>query len=456
MATTHTVESLAFDLSEANIQRACFYRDVASLAGNGPEASHWQVAVWQHGSDLPRPNVAHEALDAVKAAIVDSSDLRGHEMIWVAPFRGSDGASTVFIASVHSTVRGAAQGGTRFRPYESFADAMADALRLSEGMTRKSALAGLWWGGGKSVIPRTPSLGVAYEGEAPQRAQLFRSFGAFVASMGGIYYAAEDMGTTTSDMDSILSACRFVTCISRNKGGSGDPSPFTARAVYLGIETAAAALRIGDGLSSLRVSIQGAGHVGARLALLLSKSGAQCVVADYWDRPGLAATRDEIVHCAGVTAIPADAIYDQPADVFCPCAVGGTINGVTIPKLSARGVRLVVGAANNMLANPFLDSRMLAEYQIAYVPDFVINSGGIANCADEASGYLDATAADVIEQIPELTMRVLLSSRRYGVTTLAVAEIMGDEASRVRNPLHPGRSQRILRQLVNRFEGGRT
>lgn len=453
MTATRTIESTASALLRAGVRRVCFYREARDWKATGRDVAHWRTAIWFDQASPPSPEATHPSIVSdILEWVASATELHGHEMIWLAPYIGADEALTVFVVAVHSTTRGAAQGGTRFAHYSSFDAAIADALRLSEGMTRKSALAGLWWGGGKSIIPRTSAMD-RYEVGSEERSAMLRAFGQFVASLGGLYYAAADLGTKTEDMDTILSACRFVTCISREKGGSGDPSPYTARAVLLGIETSVAFLRLADGLSGLRFSVQGAGHVGARLTELLSKAGALCFVADYWDHADLRATQDQLTSLPGVKLVhPPEAIYDQQADVFCPCAAGGSVDGTTIPRLSRAGIRLVVGAANNVLANPLLDSLMLSERQIAYLPDFVVNSGGIANCADEPSGYLMETVDGVIARVPDLAVRVFNASRRYGITTLAAADIMADEASRIRSPLYPGRCQQILRAII---EGSR-
>ncbi|MEQ1727517.1 MAG: Glu/Leu/Phe/Val dehydrogenase dimerization domain-containing protein, partial [Vicinamibacterales bacterium] len=214
------------------------YRPQLDWLHDGRSIEHWAIAAWNRADEsVVSQGAAMVELAKVRDQIVAAPDFRGHEMVWIAPYIGPDDSATVFVVVIHSTVRGGAQGGTRFCQYESMAEVLSDSLRLSEGMTRKCALAGLWWGGGKSVIARTSNMTTAYEADGPHRQHLFSKFGEFVSQLGGVYYAAEDMGTVTADMDCILASSRFVTCIDRKKGGSGNPSPFTAQAVYLGLAT---------------------------------------------------------------------------------------------------------------------------------------------------------------------------------------------------------------------------
>ncbi|MGB9121126.1 MAG: Glu/Leu/Phe/Val dehydrogenase dimerization domain-containing protein, partial [Candidatus Angelobacter sp.] len=234
------------------------------------------------------------------------------------------------IIAVHSTALGPAVGGTRYWTYNTEDDAMTDVLRLARGMTYKNALAGLPFGGGKSIILR--------DGKAADREQLFRAHGRMVNSLAGKYFTAEDVGTSPSDMEFILKETEYVGGL---QGRSGDPSPHTARGVFRAMQAAAKYKWGSDDLAGKTVAIQGCGHVGYFLAGELTRVGARLVVTDVD-----AAKVKRVVDDHGATAVRPEEIYSVNADIFAPCALGGMLNDQTIPKLKAS---LVAGAANNQL-----------------------------------------------------------------------------------------------------------
>ena len=308
------------------------------------------------------------------------------------------------IIAIHSTALGPALGGTRFFPYESEDDALVDVLRLSKGMTYKSAAAGLDLGGGKAVIIGDP--------EQLRSERLFRSFGRLVNSLGGRYVTAEDVGTTTTDMIVVASETRWVTGLPEAYGGSGDPSPATARGVIAAMRALSEHLWGTEDLSGKVVAVQGAGKVGSSLVERLTKAGARTIVADV--------RRDSASAMAstyGSTIVASDEILEAECDILAPCAMGGVISADTIGRLNCQAV---VGSANNQLQDD-LQAQQLADRGILYVPDFVANAGGIINIAHEVNGYDWTRAAMAIDRIYENTARVLETAVKRGINPNAAA-----------------------------------
>lgn len=310
------------------------------------------------------------------------------------------------IIAIHSTALGPAAGGCRRWQYASEADAITDALRLSRGMSYKNAVAEVPFGGGKSVILASDS--------APRSPELFRAFGRAIDSLGGIYITAEDVGVSTEDMQYVGEVTRFVSGLPK-KGTSagGDPSPFTALGVFLGIE-ATARKRLGsDSVKGLRVAVQGVGHVGYNLCRLLVDAGAVVEVADVNSR-NLKRVTDEF---PVKTVSPKDIVFAD-VDIFAPCALGNVLTSATIPKIRAK---VIAGAANNQLATED-DGARLTEHGILYAPDYVINAGGIINVAHEYLGNSDddRVRADV-EKIPERLESIFATAEASGKPTNIVA-----------------------------------
>lgn len=277
---------------------------------------------------------------------------------------------------IHSSRLGPAAGGCRLWHYSGRPAALADAMRLAEGMAYKNAVAGLPLGGGKAVLQMPARL--------DDRAKLFRAFGKAVEALGGRYVTAEDVGTSVDDMEEVGAVTGHVAGRARRPGRpGGDPSPWTARGVFVAMQVAAER-RLGRPLADCTVAVQGLGHVGAALAALLHRAGARLIVAD--PRPGIAAG----VACrTGAEIMSKDAIVDAAADVFAPCALGGVLDEGSIARLRAT---LVCGAANNQLATPD-DGARLARRGILYAPDYVVNAGGIINVAAEYLGWNEGEVA---------------------------------------------------------------
>ena len=302
------------------------------------------------------------------------------------------------IIAIHSTALGPALGGTRFFAYASEAAALTDVLRLSKAMSYKAAAAGLDLGGGKGVIIGDP--------ETIKTERLMRAYGRVVDSLGGRYVTAEDVGTTARDMLDISRETRWVTGIPEVHGGSGDPSPATARGVIAAMRSVAMRLWDSDDLSNRTVAIQGVGKVGSSLVQRLTKAGATVIVADVND-----AALAEVEREYGARPVPLDDIYAVPCDIFAPCALGGSFSEETIPRLECRAI---VGAANNQLATE-ADADRLAAAGILYAPDFVVNAGGIINITEELRGYSWERAAVAVDLVGENLTRVFAAADAQGI-----------------------------------------
>ena len=308
------------------------------------------------------------------------------------------------IIAIHSTLLGPSLGGARFYPYEDEAHALDDVLRLSRAMTQKAALAGLAQGGGKAVIIGDPRL--------VKTPALLRDFAAAVDSLQGRYITAEDVGTTQDDMNLIRETTPFVAGTAISRGGSGDPSAATAFGVVVAME-AAAARRWGGDLEGRTVCVLGAGKVGGEIIRLLVQRRVVVVASD------VDPTKAERALRAGATRVvdPADALR-VPAEIFCPCALGGLLTEEVVPEL---GFAIIVGAANNQLARAEV-ADSLAAAGILYVPDFLANAGGIINIAEESDGYDEVRAVQAVGQIRATTTTVLERAELCGITPLAAAE----------------------------------
>lgn len=302
---------------------------------------------------------------ALKAGlqIKELTPAAGHERL----VHGYDEATGLnALISIHSTVRGPAAGGCRMFDYATFEDAVHDVERLSRGMTYKNAGADLPLGGGKSVI-----IGAPDKVKSPE---LMRAFGAFVDTIAGDYFTAEDVGISPQDLSYAAETSDFVVGLDGGPFASGDPSPHTAKGVFLSTKVAWQHLTGTDDLTGVRVAIQGLGHVGMSLAEQLYVAGAKLIVSDL-RTDALEVARSRL----GATVVDPSDIASQTADIFAPCAMGGALNDLTVPQLK---VRAVVGAANNQLAGDHI-GQALQDRGILYAPDYIVNGGGIINVAME-------------------------------------------------------------------------
>ncbi|MBF0693523.1 MAG: Glu/Leu/Phe/Val dehydrogenase [Flavobacterium sp.] len=314
------------------------------------------------------------------------------------------------IIGIHNTVLGPALGGTRMWKYSNEWEALNDVLRLSRGMTYKSAVTGLNLGGGKAVI-----IGDAKTDKTPE---MMTKFGQFIESLSGKYITAEDVGTTTADMDIVRDATKYVTGISESRGGSGNPSPVTGYGVYMGMKAAAKHKFGTDKLEGKKILVQGIGHVGETLVSYLTKEGAIVQITDINQ-----ARLEEVSAKYGVQIFNGDDLYSADVDIYAPCALGATVNDETIHKIKAK---VIAGAANNQLANEEVHGQILRERGILYAPDFLINAGGIINVYGEIVKYEPGEAMRRTENIYNTTLEIMQMADAQGITTykaaLAVAE----------------------------------
>lgn len=319
------------------------------------------------------------------------------------------------IIAIYSTALGPALGGTRFYPYASESDALADVLNLSQGMAYKAALAGLDLGGGKAVIIGDPK-------KVKTEASL-RAYGRFVQSLAGRYYTACDVGTFSADMDVIARECDFVTGRTVEHGGAGDSSVLTAFGVYQGMR-AAAAHHWGDAsLGGRTVGVAGVGKVGKHLVGHLADEGANIVVTDV-DAGAIAAVQATYPQVSVVT--DADALVREPLDVYAPCALGGALSDEIVEVLSAK---IVCGAANNQLAHEGIEKR-LEERGIVYAPDYCVNSGGLIQVADELEGFSFERAKVRAAAIYDTTSDVLEHAASEGVPPSIAADRIAEQRMR--------------------------
>lgn len=329
---------------------------------------------------------------------------RGHEQV---VFCQEPSCGYFGIIAIHDTTLGPALGGTRVWNYESTDDALTDALRLSRGMTYKSAVAGLNLGGGKAVIIADP--------KRADRESLFRAHGRFVDTLGGRYITAEDVGTTPQDMEFVKRETKHVAGLLNL---SGDPSPVTGYGVYMGMKAAAMRRWGKDTLSGRTVAVQGAGKVASYLMGHLRDEGADLITTDI-DEGKLERAVDKL----GARAVAPDEIYDQEADVFAPCALGGVINDDTLARLK---VEVICGAANNQLESASHGNALEAKGMI-YAPDYVVNSGGVINVYGELQAWTMDRAKRKAQEIYDTVLRVFDIAERDGVPSFEAADRLAEE-----------------------------
>lgn len=331
----------------------------------------------------------------------------GHEQVsmYSDPDTGLRG-----IIAIHDTTLGPSCGGTRMWPYATEADALADALRLSQAMTYKSAAAGLNLGGGKGVIigdPRTDKT----EG-------LLRAWGRFVDTLGGRYLTTTDVGTTGRDLESVHQETGHVVGLDVTLGGSGDTSIMTGLGIYMGMRACAADVWGTDSLRGKTVAMQGFGKVASHTAGHLLEDDVRVIATDINE------TALDKARQMGVKVVNPDAIYDTECDIFAPCALGGVINSETVDRLRCR---IVAGGANNQLATPE-DGEELHRRGIVYAPDFLINAGGIINAAAEiGQPYNPDRSRQQTERIYEQMAAVLATSGKKEISTAKAADLLAEK-----------------------------
>jgi leucine dehydrogenase len=316
------------------------------------------------------------------------------------------------LIAVHDTTLGPALGGMRMWPYVSEDEALFDVLRLSRGMTFKSAVAETGLGGGKSVIIGDPKR---HKSEA-----LFKAMGRFVDSLGGKYITAEDMNIGIPDLEVVKSETRWVTGLSRESGSSGNPSPYTARGCLHGMRAVLEKVYGTDDFSGRRIVLQGVGAVGGRMAVLLKEAGADVVICDI--NTDLVA---ELVNDYEFEAVPEELHLDVECDIYAPCARGAGINDETIPRLRCKAV---AGSANNQLLEPKHATDLRAR-DILYAPDYVINAGGIINVSVELlpGGYDESEALRRIDRIYDNCKLLFEISDNENISTREASQRLAEQ-----------------------------
>jgi valine dehydrogenase (NAD+) len=316
------------------------------------------------------------------------------------------------IVAIYSTALGPALGGTRFYPYESEADALADVLNLSKAMAYKNALAGLDHGGGKAVIIGDPAT--------DKSEPLLRAYGRFVEGLGGRYITACDVGTYVEDMDVVARECSYVTGRSAADGGAGDSSVLTAFGVYQGMLAAARFKWDADGLAGRRIGIAGVGKVGRHLVDHAVDEKAEVVITDV-NPEAVEWVRDR--HPDVEVVADNDALLRTELDVYAPCALGGVLDDEAAEVLRAA---IVCGGANNQLTHDGIDNR-LHERGIVYCPDYLVNAGGVIQVADERHGFSFERAKAKTARIHDAMLAVLRAAGAQGVTPVEAADLLAEE-----------------------------
>jgi leucine dehydrogenase len=316
------------------------------------------------------------------------------------------------IIAIHSTALGPALGGTRIWDYAHDNDALTDVLRLSKGMTYKAALANIKLGGGKAVI-----MGNVLQVKTEA---LLRKYGQFVDSLHGRYITAPDVNTNMHDMACIAQETQYVQSLPSIQGGNDDPSPFTAYGIYLGIKAAVKKVYGTDHLRGKKIGVEGVGKVGTCLIKLLQEEEAQIYVTDVAQARLASIAKTHQVH-----VVQPDMFYDLPLDVYAPCALGATLNDANIARLQCK---IVAGAANNQLEDERRHAYLLYDQGIVYVPDFLINAGGLINIyTDLYYTYSCELAYQHTERIYDTCLEVLDRSEREHVPPSIVAEQLAEE-----------------------------
>ena len=396
-----------------------------------------------------RLELSHPELGDLREFLTGNNrDFDQHEGVFLEV---GERSGALFGAFVHRSNRGQGQGGLRHWPYGTLAAFLRDGLRLARGMTRKNALAGLWWGGGKGLIARVPGEG---HRDLAIRATLYSEYARFVTSLRGCYITAEDAGTGPEDMAVVHQFTRFVTCVPPSIGGSGNPSPATAHGVVCAMEGALDHLGLGT-LEGKKVVMQGTGNVAtAMIGELLQRKVGAIVASELSLERRVALSK--LFAGAAVALVPAQAgdnsILAEPCDILAPNALGGILNPDTVPTIQAR---IVCGAANNQLLDDFRDAQALADRGIVYVPDYLCNRMGIVHCANEQYGQIPDDPAitrhfghEWDNSVYVITRRALELAAQHNITTAAAANRLADELATAPHPIWGHRTQAIIDGLI--------
>jgi len=328
----------------------------------------------------------------------------GHEQVLFCHGKNPDIKA---IIAIHDTTLGPAMGATRLFPYVNEEAALKDALRLSRGMTYKAACANIPAGGGKAVIIANPEN---------KTDDMLRAYGRFVDSLNGRFITGQDVNITPQNVRTISKETKYVVGVSEKSGG---PAPITSLGVFLGIKAAVEFRWQSKRLDGMKVAVQGLGNVGKNLCRYLHEHDIKLFVSDVDP-----AKTDEVRRLFGATVVEPDEIYSLDVDIFAPCALGGIVNSETIPLLKAS---IIAGAANNQLGNEQIDSQLLAEKNILYSPDYVINAGGLINVYNEMIGYDEEKAFKQVHNIYDTLVAIFDIAKEQGITTNDAAKRLAED-----------------------------
>jgi len=357
----------------------------------------------------------------------------GHEEVI---FFSDPSCNLKVIVAIHNTILGPALGGTRMWQYASEEEAIDDVLRLSKGMTYKAAVSGLNLGGGKAVIIGDP--------EKDKSEALFRAYGRLLESLNGRYITAEDVNTRVEDIEHIFTETGNCVGVAEVHGGSGNPSPWTARGVFRGIQASCQKVYGDKSLRGKVVALQGAGSVGRFLGEYLYNEGAEVYVCDISEK-NIELFKEKVPN-AKVVGI--DEIYDVDCDIYSPCALGATVNDNTIERLKCK---IVAGAANNQLAED-RHGEILKEKGILYAPDYLINAGGLMNVSIEFEGWSEDKAVRMVDSIFNTTLDVFRISDEQNIPVNKATDVLAESRiEAIRNI-----KGKYLGNLPHRFPGRKT
>lgn len=345
---------------------------------------------------------------ALVNSVLDQLSAAGHKKV---VFCNDPDTGLKAIIAVHDTTLGPALGGTRMWNYVSEAEALEDVLRLSAAMTYKASITGLNLGGGKAVI-----IG---DSRKDKSEPLMRSFGRFIKNMNGEFITAEELGTTTRDMEYIRMETEHVTGVPESIGGAGNPAPHTAKGVFLGIKACVKEVFGTDMLAGRSVVVQGIGNVGEHLVELLRAENVEVYISDI--------NEERLQHVARTykaKPISADKIFGIGADIYSPCALGATVNDNTIAKMK---FAIIAGSANNQLADEQLHGQQLLDKGILFAPDYLINAGGLISCYSELTGFGKKRTIQLTENIYDATRDVIRLSKKDNISTIKAANRIAEQ-----------------------------
>ncbi len=381
---------------------------------------------------------SHSVLDSLATSISKMPDFKSHECLFIEL---DDASNSLLTAFVHSTVRGQAAGGVRLNNYDTLEALLMDGLRLSKGMADKNATARLWWGGGKGIIYNSDFRSLVGD----KRKAVFNQYGSFISSLNGIYVTAEDMNTKPSDIADIFANTRYCTCIPVDKGGSSNPSTYTAKGVFSGIK-AAADYKYGQevGLKGKTVLLHGAGNVGYHVMEQCIEAGAKVYVFDINDKT-LAHISESFDSKQVEIMRDEQAFFSKEANIFSANAIGAILHDETIANLN---VEIVCGGANNQLLVPEKHSQDLHDRGIIYLPDFFVNRLGIINCANEQYGYVKADIDREVELVYTDSLDLLAKAESKKQSPFVMANEIAAERLKEAHPIWGHRGPQLVEEVI--------